>query len=107
MKQQLSPQTKTLTHVYVRDSQKGFVRPCWAAGEVLYCGMCMRGEVHAELGSVCPVCSSTVERILEVADGGSPKFIPRHRDCSIRVGAARLEKQAVVLSFQASQKVLA
>ncbi len=110
MKQQAhsQPQTKTLTHIYVRDAQQGFVRPCWASGPELYCGMCMRGVVRAELGATCPVCSSTVERILEVTEGGTPKFTRQRRECSIRVGAARQEeRQAVLLNFRASQRGLA
>jgi hypothetical protein len=58
---------RTLTHIYVRDAQKGFVRPCWATDTEVYCGMCMRGVVQPVVGAVCPNCSSTVERILEVA----------------------------------------
>jgi hypothetical protein len=76
---------KTLTHVYVRDAQKGFVRPCWATGTELYCGMCMRGTIQPAIGAVCPICSSTVERILEVTPGGSPKLARKRGDCTIRV----------------------
>jgi hypothetical protein len=108
MKHQPVPQPKTLTHIYVRDAQKGFVRPCWSSGGVVYCGMCMRGEVQAETGSVCPICASTVERILEVADGDSPKFTRRRNACSIRVGAARTNTgKAVLLDFTTSQGVSA
>jgi hypothetical protein len=31
---------KILTHIYVRDAQTGFVRPCWATDTEVYCGMC-------------------------------------------------------------------
>ncbi len=76
---------KTLTHIYVRDAQKGFVRPCWASGTELYCGMCMRGAIQPVIGAVCPICSSTVERIMEVAPGGAPKPARKRGDCTIRV----------------------
>jgi hypothetical protein len=76
---------KTLTHIYVRDAQNGFVRPCWATGTELYCGMCMRGTIQPVIGAVCPICSSTVERILEVAPGGAPKPVCKRRDCTIRM----------------------
>jgi hypothetical protein len=72
---------KTLTHIYVRDAQKGFVRPCWAAGTELYCGMCMRGKVESVVGAVCPICSSTVERVLHVAPGGATKPVRRRKNC--------------------------
>ncbi len=65
---------KTLTHIYVREAQKSFVRPCWSAGTEVYCGMCMRGIVQPVVGAVCPICSSTVERILEVTPGGNPSL---------------------------------
>jgi len=61
---------RTLTHIYVRDDQKDFVRPCWATDTEVYCGMCMRGTIQPVVGAVCPICSSTVERILEVVPGG-------------------------------------
>jgi len=62
---------RTLTHIYVRDSQRGFVRPCWATDTEVYCGMCMRGTIQRVVGAVCSICSSTVERILEVGPGGA------------------------------------
>lgn len=72
MSQDHNSQTEmTLTHIYVRDAQKGFVRPCWATGTEVYCGMCMKGTIEPVVGAVCPICSSTVERILEVAPGGA------------------------------------
>jgi hypothetical protein len=108
MKHQPVPQPKTLTHIYVRDAQKAFVRPCWTSGGEVYCGMCMRGEVSAEVGSVCPICGSTVERILEVADGGAPKFTRHRSGCSIRLGAARTKAGGtVLLDFTGSQGVSA
>jgi hypothetical protein len=34
--------------------------------------MCLRAVIKPEVGAVCPICSSKVERILEIADGGRP-----------------------------------
>lgn len=108
MKQQPIPQPKKLTHIYVRDAQKGFVRPCWSSGSELYCGMCMRGEVQAVVGSVCPICSSTVERVFEVTPGGKPSFARWRKECSIRVADARQQtNEAVLLEFRGSRKVRA
>ena len=45
---------RTLTHIYVRDSQKGFVRPCWSSREAIYCGTCLKGTVQPVVGEVCP-----------------------------------------------------
>jgi hypothetical protein len=105
---QLSPNEKTLTHIYVRDAQKGFVRPCWSSGTEVYCGMCMRGTVQPVVGEVCPICSSTVERILEVATGGAPRVARKHKDCSIRVGKADSEAgSGVLLDFPDSRRVRA
>jgi hypothetical protein len=100
---------KTLTHIYVRDAQKGFVRPCWATGAELYCGMCMRGTIQPVIGAVCPICSSTVERILEVASGGTPKPARKRRDCTIRVvskDAGRVSS-GMLLDFLDSRKARA
>jgi hypothetical protein len=105
---QLTTSPKTLTHVYVRDAQKGFVRPCWASGAELYCGMCLRGTVQPAIGEVCPICSSTVERILEVAPGGAPRLARKRKDCSIRVGTQHSEVgSAVLLDFLDSRKARA
>jgi hypothetical protein len=82
----ISSNEKTLTHIYVRDAQKSFVRPCWSTGAEVYCGMCMRGTVRPVVGEVCSICSSTVERILEVATGGAPRVARKRKDCCIRVG---------------------
>jgi hypothetical protein len=80
MTQRANSQTeRTRTHIYVRDAHNGFVRPCWATDAEVYCGMCMRGTIQPVVGAVCPTCSSTVERILEVASGGAPE------PCSNRV----------------------
>jgi hypothetical protein len=99
---------KTLTHIYVRDAQKGFVRPCWANGAEVYCGMCMRGVVQPVVGAICPICSSTVERIFEVAPGGRFNPRPKRRDCSIRVDHHDSQAgSAVLLDFLSSQKVRA
>jgi hypothetical protein len=58
---------RILTHIYVRDSQKRFVRPCWSTKEAIYCGTCLKGTVQPVVGEICTNCSSTVERVLEVA----------------------------------------
>jgi hypothetical protein len=76
---------RTLTHIYVRDAQKAFIRPCWTAGTEVYCGMCMRSAIQPVVGEVCPVCSSTVERILEVVSGGVTRPARQRRDKLIRV----------------------
>jgi hypothetical protein len=47
-------------------------RACWtspSSGE-LYCGICLRATIAARLGAECPACGSTIERILEVSEGG-------------------------------------
>jgi hypothetical protein len=59
--------TKTLTHIYVRDSKTGFIRPCWANGVEVYCGVCQEGVIRAVVGEACPKCASTVARILGAA----------------------------------------
>ena len=79
-----SQTARTLTHIYVRDAPKGFIRPCWAVGKEVYCGMCMTGTIQPVVGEVCPICSSTVERILEDAPAGAPQPADRPRDCSMR-----------------------
>ena len=109
MKHAETPQEKTLTHIYVRDAQKGFLRPCWSDGAEIYCGMCMRGAVEATVGASCSVCASVVERILEVEQGGATRLGRRRREISIRVGEARQQAQradsAVLLNFQNSRRV--
>ncbi len=109
MNHQPTSQEKTLTHIYVRDAQKGFVRPCWASGSEVYCGMCMRGEVRAEVGYVCPICSSTVERILEITPGGTPKLGRRGKGCLIRMGEVRksTDTHGTLLDFTDSQRIRA
>jgi len=80
-----SQNERTLTHIYVRDAQKGFVRPCWATKKEVYCGMCLRGRIQPVVGEVCPICSSTVERILEVAKAGALKPADKLNDCRMRM----------------------
>lgn len=77
MKHRTIPLVRVLTHIYVRDAQKGFLRPCWASGHEIQCGVCMRAVVQAEIGSRCPVCSSTVEQILNF-NWGTPDISRRH-----------------------------
>jgi hypothetical protein len=83
MQHRTIPQAKELTHIYVRDAQKGFLRPCWASRREIQCGVCMSGVVQAEIGSRCPICSSTVEQILESVRGGVPDM-PRRRGQRVR-----------------------
>jgi hypothetical protein len=59
--------TRILTHIYVRDSKTGFIRPCWANGVEIYCGVCQEGVIRPAVGAACPKCASTVARILEAA----------------------------------------
>jgi hypothetical protein len=101
---------RTLTHIYVRDAQKGFVRPCWATSpKEVYCGMCMRSTIQPMVGAVCPICSSTVERILEVALGGTPKPTRRRADCTIRMTGqeAGQARPGALLEFLNSRKAQA
>jgi hypothetical protein len=71
----------TLTHIYVRDTQDGFLRPCWATGRELYCGMCRKGTIKPEVGEVCPICSSIVERVLANSLECAPQPATRSEDC--------------------------
>jgi hypothetical protein len=82
MKHRTNPQLKTLTHIYVRDAKSGFLRPCWASGRQILCGVCMsmNGVVQPEIGSRCPVCSSTVEHILRSDHGRIPDIPPASHD---------------------------
>jgi hypothetical protein len=98
---------KTLTHIYVRDAQKSFVRPCWSTGTEVYCGMCMRGIVQPVIGAICPICSGTVERILEVAPGGKPTPARKRKNCSIRAELQDSQSSAVLLDFPNSRKARA
>lgn len=77
MKGQLSPQTRTLTHIYVREAARKAVHPCWAQGGRIYCGICLRGEVSAEVGAVCQVCASAVALVLETTASKPAKDAPR------------------------------
>jgi hypothetical protein len=95
---------RTLTHIYVRDAQKGFVRPCWAADTEVYCGMCMCGAIQPVVGAVCPICSSTVERILELAPGGASEPARKGKDCSNHVELQDLESVPAALECPASIK---
>jgi hypothetical protein len=81
----ISWNARTLTHIYVRDTQEGFLRPCWATGRELYCGMCMKGTIKPEVGEVCPICSSIVERILDNSSECAPRPATRPEDCCMCV----------------------
>jgi hypothetical protein len=69
MKERTNSQVKSLTHIYMRDAEKGFLRPCWAEGREIYCGVCMKGVVQAVTGASCPNCKSKVEQILDAVAG--------------------------------------
>jgi hypothetical protein len=61
------------TYFLSRDSCNGRLRSCWLSPDKnLYCGICLRGAVSGEVGSVCASCGSCVERLVEVLDGGKP-----------------------------------
>jgi hypothetical protein len=105
MTQRANSQTeRTLTHIYVRDAHNGFVRPCWATDTEVYCGMCMRGTIQPVVGAVCPICSSTVERILEVAPGRASEPARKGKDCSNRVELQDLESDPAALECPANIK---
>lgn len=96
---------KSITHIYVRDAQKAFVRPCWQSAEGLYCGMCMRSTIEPVIGAVCPVCSATVERVLELVQGGAPRFLKQTGQSLIRVGGEKQKKQqGILLDFLISRE---
>jgi hypothetical protein len=42
----------------------------------MYCGICLRGLVKAELGHVCSSCQSEVNLVFEVFNGGRPAHHP-------------------------------
>jgi hypothetical protein len=68
----------------------------------------MRGRIEAAVGEVCPICSATVERILEVAPGGVYKPARKRKDCSVRVGQQYPEVgSALLLDFLNSRKARA
>jgi hypothetical protein len=81
----ISRNTRTLTHIYVRDKQEGYLRPCWATGRELYCGMCRQGTIQPEVGEVCPICSSIVERILGNSSEGALQPATRTEGCCLCV----------------------
>ncbi len=89
----LSLHERALTHVYVRDSQKNFVRPCWSNGSEVYCGICMKATIKPVVGAVCPECSSRVERILESeTEDRAPAMGPH---CTLHAGSKQLELDCV------------
>ena len=97
---------KSLTHIYVRDAQKAFVRACWRTGSDIYCGMCMRATIRPLIGEVCPTCGSTVERILEVVPGGVTRAAHKQRNYPVRVGrqGGREAGAGALVEFFASRK---
>jgi hypothetical protein len=67
--------------------------------------MCLRGRIEPSVGEACPICSSTVERILEVAPGGAAKPARKHKDHSVQTGRQHPEAgTAALLEPLSSQK---
>ena len=97
---------KTLTHIYVRDAQKAFLRPCWRSGNDVYCGMCMRWKIQPVVGTVCKICSSTVERVLEVVSGGATQPLRERQSSLIRTSAQKVQgrDRGLVLDFLDSRR---
>jgi hypothetical protein len=59
-------------HFVMRKVSTGLQRKAWyspSTGE-LYCGICLRGRVHAAIGSECTVCNSQAVREFSVLPGG-------------------------------------
>jgi hypothetical protein len=75
-------------------------RACWtspSSGE-LYCGICLRATVAPRLGAECPSCGSTVERILEVKQGGLPgRLAPRRNRPAASIAAMERVGKVVTL----------
>src|SRR5258708_1055338 len=59
-------------HFLMRKVSTGSERKVWFAAWAgdLYCGIWLRGRVHAAIGSECTVCSSQVVREFSVLPGG-------------------------------------
>jgi hypothetical protein len=68
-----SARERTITHIYVRDAQNHYLRPCWSDGAQIYCGMCLLAVIKPQVDAVCSSCFSRVDRILEVDGGGRPQ----------------------------------
>ncbi len=97
---------KSLTHIYVRDAQKAFLRPCWRSGNDVYCGMCMRSIIKPVIGTVCKICSSTVERVLEVISGGTTQPLRERQSSLIRTSSQKVQggNRGLVLDFLDSRR---
>jgi len=39
---------------------------------IMYCGICLRGQIHPENGQSCPYCGSQVSAVFTVIAGGAP-----------------------------------
>ena len=91
------------TYVMVRDPESRYLRSCWSASAdaPLYCGMCMQGVLEPKLGAACPVCDSKVDRVLDIADGGTPRPIGRTVAGSQRAARA---SRGVLLTFKAPRR---
>ncbi len=81
-------------------SASGRLRSCWLSPDKsLYCGVCQRGTVSGEVGSVCPSCGSCVERMVEVLDGGKARRLAA-REKKIPAATERIGK-VIILSASA------
>jgi hypothetical protein len=59
------------SYVLIRNPRSNAARVSWTSPNgALYCGICLRSTVKAEVGDTCPACSSHVQQVFEVADGG-------------------------------------
>src|SRR5258708_12102024 len=59
-------------HFVMRKLSTGSQRKAWYSPSTgdLFCGICLRGRVHAAIGSECTVCNSQVVREFSVLPGG-------------------------------------
>lgn len=66
----------------VEDTHRHGSRVSWtSANGVMYCGICLRGEIRAKAGNTCSHCGSKVRQVFEVITGGAPKsYAARRRE---------------------------
>jgi len=69
------------SYAVVQNPRTKTTRLSWSSegGEAMYCGICLRGLVKAEIGHVCPSCQSQVNRVFEVFKGGRLAHTPGAR----------------------------
>ena len=84
------------TYYLSRCPSNGRLRSCWLSPDKsLFCGICLRGTVSSEIGSVCPSCGSCVERMVEVLDGDKA-YRPAARDTKRPVATERIGKVVIL-----------